>query len=242
VISPSPVATTRRQAPPSRWRRASEVVLVTGTVLAVLSVFGPRWATWAGIGVAVASAVVACVCAWRELFHAERRHARSLLQATQRHGRQLHEERRRNAGVVNTLTERVQTARRTIDGQQVTIAALRHEVFGLEGDRTFLQGALRDRDRTIASLRTTVQKQDVELGSLRADVGSLREDLAAYQEDASGNDGLREGRAEVHHLPRRVHAELEAVADGVGSEVLDLRTLETVRGILPNYEEDRRRA
>ena len=225
---------------------------MTGTVLAVLSVFGPLWATWAGIGVAVASAVVACVCAWRELFHAERRHASTLLQASQRHGHQLHEERRRNAEVTDTLTERVRAAGRTIDGQQVTIAALRHEVSGLEGDRTFLQGALRDRDRTIASLRTTVQKQDVALGSLQADVGSLRRDLAAFQqaalgdaaphEDGSDVDGSPRDEAEVHHLPRRVRAELDAVAAGPASEVLDLRTLETVRGVLPNYEVDRRRA
>jgi hypothetical protein len=249
VISPRPSSTTRRQAPTSRLRRASEVVLVTGTLLAVLSVFGPGWATRAGIVVAVTSAVVACVCAWREVFSAERRHARSMLAASQRHGAQLRDERRRNAEVVETLTDRVQAAGRTIEGQQVTIAALRHEVFGLEGDRTSLRGALRDRDRTISSLRTTVQKQEVELGSLRTDLGSLREDLASLQEDlASFSDGgFPEGApsaesAEVHHLPRRHRAELEAVAAGDGSDVLDLRMLETVRGVLPNYEEDRRRA
>jgi hypothetical protein len=249
VISPRPSSTTRRQAPTSRLRRASEVVLVTGTLLAVLSVFGPGWATRAGIAVAVTSAVVACVCAWREVFSAERRHARSMLAASQRHGAQLRDERRRNAEVVETLTDRVQAAGRTIEGQQVTIAALRHEVFGLEGDRTSLRGALRDRDRTISSLRTTVQKQEVELGSLRTDLGSLREDLASLQEDlASFSDGvLEEGApsadsAEVRHLPRRHRAELEAVAAGDGSDVLDLRMLETVRGVLPNYEEDRRLA
>jgi hypothetical protein len=249
VISPRPSATTRRQAPTSRLRRASEVVLVTGTLLAVLSVFGPAWATRAGIAVAVTSAVVACVCAWREVFSAERRHARSMLAASQRHGAQLRDERRRNAEVVETLTDRVHAAGRTIEGQQVTIAALRHEVFGLEGDRTSLRGALRDRDRTISSLRTTVQKQEVELGTLRTDLGSLREDLASLQEDlASFSDGaFSEGvpaddSAEVHHLPRRHRAELEAVAVGDGSDVLDLRMLETVRGVLPNYEEDRRRA
>jgi septal ring factor EnvC (AmiA/AmiB activator) len=249
VISPRPSSTTRRQAPTSRLRRASEVVLVTGTLLAVLSVFGPGWATRAGIAVAVTSAVVACVCAWREVFSAERRHARSMLAASQRHGAQLRDERRRNAEVVETLTHRVQAAGRTIDGQQVTIAALRHEVFGLEGDRTSLRGALQDRDRTISSLRTTVQKQEVELGSLRTDLGSLRENLASLQEDlaffadgafaqvAPSDDG-----AEVHHLPRRHRAELEAVAAGDGPDVLDLRMLETARAVLPNYEEDRRRA
>jgi hypothetical protein len=249
VISPRPPSTTRRQAPTSQLRRASEVVLVTGTLLAVLSLFGPGWATRAGIAVAVTSAVVACVCAWREVFSAERRHARAMLAASQRHGAQLRDERRRNAEVVETLTDRVQAAGRTIEGQQVTIAALRHEVFGLEGDRTSLRGALRDRDRTISSLRTTVQKQEVELGSLRTDLGSLREDLASLQEDLASfqqdtfqEDGRPEDHAAVSHLPRRHRAELEAVASGSGSDVLDLRMLETVRGVLPNYEEDRRRA
>jgi hypothetical protein len=232
VITLRSASTSRRSAPPSRLRRTSEVVLVSGTVLAVLSVFGPDWATRVGIGVAVVSAVVACICAWRELFSAERRHARSMLQATQRHGIQLREERRRNADVVQTLTGRVQAAGRTIEGQQVTIAALRQEVRGLEGDRTSLQGALRDRDRTISSLRTTVQKQEVELGSLRGELGSLREDLAWLQDDS----------ADGHQLPHRVRAELETVGAAAGSEGLDLRTLETVRGVLPNYEGDLRRA
>jgi hypothetical protein len=49
-------------------------------------------------------------------------------------------------------------------------------------------------------------------------------------------------RTAVGHLPRRHRAELDAVAADRGSEVLDLRMLETVRGVLPNYEEDRRRA
>lgn len=209
---------------------------MVGTVVALASVLGPVWATRAGVVVAVAAAVVGCVCAWRELFHAERRHARTMLQTTERHGAQLRDERRRNAAVVGTLTERVRAVTRVVEGQQVTIAALRHEVFALEGDRTTLRGRLEDRDRTISSLRTTVQKQDVELGSLRdratalrQQAESLREDLAALREDA-----------EVHHLPRRVRAELEAVTVGAESDVLDLRTLETVRGVLPNYEAERR--
>ena len=233
MSSPRPVATPNRRASTSTLRRTSEVVLVTGTVLAVLSIFGPVWVTRAGIGVAVVAAVLACVFAWRELFHAERQHASSLLQAARRHGQQLREERRRNAEVVENLSARVQAAGRTIDGQQVTIAALRHQVFTLEGDRTSLRSALGDRDRTVASLRTAVQKQDVELGSLRADLDALQEDLAALQEDT----------AEVHHLPRRmVQADLDAVPSDGSSEVLDLRTLETVRGVLPNYEADRRLA
>jgi len=225
-------ATPRRRASTSRLRRASEIVLVGGTVAALLSLLGPGWVTRAGVVVAVASALVACLCAWRELFAAERRHARATVDASQRHGTQLRDERRHNAGVVGTLTERVRSLTGDVEGQQVTIAALRHEVFALEGDRTSLRGRLEDRDRTISSLRTTVQKQGVELASLRAHREALQEDLAS----------LREATAEVHHLPRRSQADHEVVAAGGDSAVLDLRTLETVRAILPNYEVDRRLA
>jgi len=233
VTSPQPdPSPQRREAPTSRLRRTSEVVLVTGTVLAVLSVFGPGWATQVGVAVAVAAAVVGCVCAWRELFHAERRHASTMLEVLKRHGRQLRDERVRNAEVVTALTGRIQAAGRTIDGQSVTIAGLRRSVMTLEGDRIALRRTVGDRDRTIASLRTTVQKQDVELVSLRTDLASLHADL-----DAPADGG------ELHHLPRRsARSELDAATALEDSAVLDLRTLETVRGALPNYEVDRRRA
>ena len=205
---------------------------MTGTTLAVLSVSGPGWATRVGVAVAVTAAVVACFCAWRELFHAERRHASSMLEVLKRHGRQLRDERLRNGEVVAALSGRIEAAGRTIDGQSVTIAGLRHSVMTLEGDRIALRQTVGDRDRTIASLRTTVQKQDVELVSLRTDLASLRTELETVADDA-----------EVHHLPRRgIRAELDAVAEGEDSAVLDLRTLETLRSVLPNYEGDRRRA
>ena len=217
-----------RSAPTSRLRRASEVVLVGGTVVAVLAAFGPAWATRVGVAVAVTAAVVACVCAWRELFHAERRHARTLLQTSQRHGLQLRDERRRNAEVVDTLTERVRQTVGVVDGQRVTIASLRHEVFSLEGDRTSLRTAVADRDRTISSLRSTVQKQEVRITGLESRLQELEHD----------QDG---GTAQVHQMPHPLNeAELAAIAENEDSAVLDLRTLETVRGILPNYEEDRR--
>nr|WP_294694972.1 hypothetical protein [uncultured Friedmanniella sp.] len=217
-----------RSAPTSRLRRASEVVLVSGTLVAGVAAFGPSWSTRLGVVVAVVAAVVACVCAWRELFHAERRHARTLLQASRRHGAQLREERVRNAEVVDTLTERVRETVAVVDGQRVTIAGLRHEIFSLEGDRTSLRTAVADRDRTISSLRSTVQKQEVQIAGLE---NRLQELVDEQDEDA----------AEVHQLPHRLNAaELAAIADHEDSAVLDLRTLETVRGVLPNYEEDRR--
>ena len=63
-------ASASRSTPTAGLRRASEVVLVAGTVIAVAAAFGPLWATRVGVAVAVAAAVVACVCAWRELFNA----------------------------------------------------------------------------------------------------------------------------------------------------------------------------
>jgi hypothetical protein len=236
VTSTRAASTPRHRARTSRLRRTSEIVLVAGTVVALLSLLGPAWATRVGVVVAVAAAVTASVCAWRELFAVERRHARTLLQTAQRHGAQLREERRHNAGVVDALTERVRAVTRVVEGQQVTIAALRHEIFALEGDRTTLRGRLADRDRTVTSLRTTVQKQDVELTALRERAAGLRAQAEALQTDLAS---LRDD-AEVHHLPRRIRTELEVVAAGAESDVLDLRTLETVRGILPNYEGERR--
>jgi hypothetical protein len=222
-------AAASRSAATPGLRRASEVVLVAGTAIAVAAASGPLWATRVGVVVAVVAAVVACVCAWRELFHAERRHARTLLQTSQRHGTELREERRRNAEVVDTLTERVHQTVAVVDGQRVTIAGLRHEVFVLEGDRTALRATVADRDRTIGSLRTTVQRQEVLITGLETRVAQLE------VEQQDGRDG-----AEVHQMPRRPQDELDAVAEREDSLVLDLRPLETVQSVLPNYEADRR--
>jgi chromosome segregation ATPase len=220
-------ATASRTATTSGFRRASEVVLAAGTVLAVAAAFGPLWVTRVGVAIAVAAAVVSCVCAWRELFHAERRHARTLLQTSQRHGTQLSAERRHNAEVVDTLTGRVRETVALVDGQRITIAGLRDEIVTLEGDRTSLRTAVADRDRTITSLRSTVQKQEVRITGLETRVHELEQEL--------DEDG-----AEVHQMPRRPQDELDAVAEREDSLVLDLRTLETIRGSLPNYEADRR--
>lgn len=222
-------ASASRPAATSRLRRASEIVLVAGTVTAVAAAFGPPWATRLGVAVAVVAAVVACVCAWRELFDAERRHARRLLQATQAHGAQLRDERRHNAEVVDVLTDRVRETVAVVDGQRVTIAGLRHEVFALEGDRTSLRTAVADRDRTIGSLRTTAQKQEVRITGLESRIAELE-----HERDEDG--------AEVPRLPALPQDELDALTEREDSLVLDLRTLETLRGVLPNYEADRRPA
>jgi septal ring factor EnvC (AmiA/AmiB activator) len=196
-------------------------VLVAGSVLAVAAAFGPAWAARAGVGIAVAAAVLACVFAWRELFDAQRSHARSMLAASQRHGAQLRDERQHNASVVETLTGRVRDATRVVDGQRVTITALRHEVFALEGDRTTLRGQLQQRDKVISWLRSTVRSQDAELTTLRTQLQVQEDERAA---------------AEVHRLPRRVRAEFAAVEES------DVTELPTFASVLPNYEVDRRLA
>ncbi len=218
-----------RTAETPRLRRAAQVVLVVGSVTAAAAAFGPVWATRAGVAVAVAAAVVACVCAWRELFHAERRHARTLVQTSQRHGAQLRDERRRNAEVVDTLTERVRATVGVVEGQRVTLVRLRQEVATLEGERSALLTTVADRDRSITSLRTTVQKLEARLSALVARIADLERTLD-------------QGGAEVHQLPLRPQDGLDEITEREDSLVLDLRTLETVRGVLPNYEADRRYA
>ncbi len=196
-------------------------MLLAGTVLAVAAAFGPAWAARVGVGIAVAAAVLACVFAWRELFAAERTHARTMLAASQRHGAQLRTERTHNASVVETLTSRVREVAGVVEGQRVTIAALRHEVFALEGDRTTLRGQLQQRDKVISWLRSTVRSQDAELTSLRARLEAEEDERAA---------------AEVHRLPRRLRAEFAAV------EQTDVTELPTFASVLPNYEVDRQLA
>lgn len=222
-----------RQARPSASRWTSEIVLVTGTVLAVAAAFGPPWSARVGIAVAVASAVVACVFAWRELFVVERTHARTMLTTSQRHGQQLREEREHNSSVVGALSERVQEATATVLGQHRTIASLRHEVIELDSDRSRLQGELQQRDGMIGSLRSTVRTQDT----------TIQELADRLQEAAATRDGTGAGEptAEVHQMPRRKRSELEVAAPA--AEPVDLRTLGTAfAAVLPNYEEDRQRA
>ncbi|WP_375425933.1 hypothetical protein [uncultured Friedmanniella sp.] len=182
---------------------------------------GPTWAARTGVGIAVVAAVLACVFAWRELFTAERTHAQTMLVTSQRHGAQLRNEREHNAGVVDTLSGRVREVTAVVDGQRVTIAALRHEVFALEGDRTTLRGQLQQRDKVISWLRSTVRSQDAEITTLRSRLQAEEDERVA---------------AEVHQLPRRVRAEFAAV------EQADVTELPTFASVLPNYEEDRRLA
>jgi hypothetical protein len=221
--------TARRVAPTSAYRRASQIVLVGGTVIAVVAAFGPAWAVRVGIVVAIAAAVVACVFAWRELFSARREHAVAMLSAARDHGRALRDERERNGAVVATLGSRIRDAGAVIERQRVTIAELRVQISGLKGDKTDLRAEVDHREGVISALRETVRARDEELIAQQAENG----------EDA-----------DVHEWPRRVLAApgsawagLPAAddlwTDGSHPTVVDLLALDLAM-VLPNYEEDRR--
>lgn len=215
-----------RQAKPTTLRRASEIVLVSGTVLAVIAAFGPGWSVRVGIGLSVSAAVAACAFAWQELRTARRGHALAMLAALQEHGRQLTEERTRNAAVVDTLSARIADARAVIEKLRVKVAELKMQVSGLRGDTVYLAGEVGHRETVIAALRETVRAREAELITLRED-----------------------DECEVHHMPRRVLAEHESVwddipgvdelwGDGSHPTVFDLRMIDTAM-VLPNYEADR---
>jgi hypothetical protein len=221
--------TARRVAPTSAYRRASQIVLVGGTVIAVVAAFGPAWAVRVGIVVAIAAAVVACVFAWRELFSARREHAVAMLSAARDHGRALRDERERNGAVVATLGSRIRDAGAVIERQRVTIAELRVQISGLKGDKTYLRAEVDHREGVISALRETVRARDEELIALQAENG----------EDA-----------DVHEWPRRVlaapgsagedlPADDDLWTDGSHPTVVDLLALDLAM-VLPNYEEDRR--
>jgi hypothetical protein len=216
-----------RQAKPTSLRRASEIVLVTGTVFAVIAAFGPGWSVRLGVAVAVMAAIMACAFAWRELRTARRGHAKAMLAALQDHGRQLTEERTRNAAVVDTLSNRIADARAVIEKLRVMVAELKMQVSGLRGDTVFLAGEVTHRETVITALRETVRAREAELISLRDD-----------------------DDCEVHHMPRRVLAEHESVwdeipgvdelwADGSHPTVVDLKMIDTAM-VMPNYEVDRK--
>jgi len=226
VTSPT-IASRQARTPP--LRRASEIVLVAGTVIAIMAAFGPGWVVRIGIAVAVVAAVLACAFAWRELYFARRAHHRAMLAADRAHGQAMTEERTRNAAVVDTLTARIRDAGAVIEKQRVMIAQLKLRISGLLGDTVFLKGEVEHRETVISSLRETVRAREAELITLRDETDS-----------------------DVHHMPRRVLAEHESDsdvvpgadelwADGSHPTVVDLRLIDLSR-VLPNYEVDRQLA
>jgi regulator of replication initiation timing len=236
------------KAQPSPLRRTSLIVLVAGTVLALAAALGPVWLTRVGVVLAVATGVVACVYAWREIRQNRREHALQMLEATRRHGRALTDERSHNASVVDVLANRagaaqaeVERQRLTINGLQVQISTVRSTVSTLRGEISMLQGEVSTLRVDNAHLRSELADRGLTIGSLQETVRAREAELAELLKDAAD--------AEVHGLPRRVFAEHEADTAWLEDDqrsgdrdhltVVDLRTLETAM-ILPNYEGDRK--
>lgn len=221
--------TPGRRAQPSALRRTVQIVLVTGTVLALAAAFGPTWLVRVGLVVALLTAAAASILTGRELFDARRGHAREMLAASRRHGQDLSEERTRTGAVVDTLNARVASAGVVLQGQRVAIATLRGEISSLRGDCVHLRAEVEQRETVIIALRETVRSREAELFALHDEGGD---------------------QADVYALPRRVLAEHESTwadlpeaaelwSDGSPPTVVDLQLINTAM-VLPNYEVERR--
>ena len=226
MTSVSSPATASRGLQASPLQRISEIVLIAGTVGAVVAASGTLWVARLGVAIAIAAALVACAFAWRELNTARRTQAQAMLKATREHGEALSEERSRNAAVVETLSGRISDSRKVIEKQRVIIARERQQICSLKDDRAYMKGEGEYREKVISSLRETVREREAELIALRD------------QPDA-----------QVHQMPRRVLAEHEFVWQqltdddeiiaGLGPRVVDIKIIDMV---LPNYEADRQPA
>jgi hypothetical protein len=226
VTSVSSPATASRGLQASRHQRISEIVLIAGTVGAVVAASGTLWVARLGVAIAIVAALVACAFAWRELNASRRSQAQAMLKATREHGEALSEERSRNAAVVETLSGRITDARKVIEKQRVIIARERRQIGSLKDDRAYLMGEVDYRGKVISSLRETLREREAELIALRD-----------------------EPDAQVHHMPRRVTDEHEFVwqqlsdedeiTGGLQPSVVDINIIDMV---LPNYEADRQPA
>lgn len=216
-----------RREPVARSHRATQTVLVVGSVLALGAALGPLWLVRVGVVVAVVTCVVTCALAWRELAEARRRHAQRLLVVDRKHGDTLRTERTRNAQVVDALTERLSSTGMVVAGQRSTITRLRGEVGVLTTERDGLRDQVAERDSLINLFRLSLREQEAALLAVRAQQTELAEQISAQAD------------AEVHTLPRRSRR-----PDG-GPEapdpVLDPEMTELAM-VLPNYETSRRYA
>ena len=208
-----------RREPVTRGHRATQTVLVVGSVLALAAAIGPVWLVRAGVLVAVVTCIVSCTLAWRELADARRRHAHRLLVSDKRHGDALRTERTRNAEVVDALTEHLSSTGMVVVGQRSTIAHLRGEVGVLTTERDGLQEQVAERDSLIGLFRTSLREQEAALLAVRAQQHELAAQISAQAD------------AEVHALPRRSRAADERTID---PEMAELAM------VLPNYETTRR--
>ena len=218
----SPSAGPARREPVDRLHRATQVVLVAGSVLALAAAAGPVWVVRAGLVVAVATTVVTTLLAWRELAAARRRHAHRLLVSDKRHGDDLRTERTRNAEVVDALGERLRSTGMVVAGQRSQIAALRGEVGVLTTERDVLRDQVAERDGLLGLFRTSLREQEAALVEARTN-----ERTNDWAQPAAPVEEV----AEVRTLPRR--------SRGNAAEVLDAQMAELAM-VLPNYEGARR--
>lgn len=203
-----------RREPVDRSHRTTQTVLVVGSVVALAAAAGPLWLVRVGLVVAVATTILTCTLAWRELAAARRRHAHRLLVVDKRHGDTLRAERTRNAEVVEALTERIGSAGMVVAGQRSVIAQLRGEVGVLTTERDALAEQVVERDGLIGLFRTSLREQEAAL-------------LEARRVELAGG--------EVHRLPRRSRP----VEEAAPADVLDPQMAELAM-VLPNYEASRR--
>ena len=212
-----------RREPVDRLHRATKVVLVVGSVLALAAAAGPVWVVRAGVVVAIATTVVTTLLAWRELAAARRRHAHRLLVSDKRHGDVLRTERARNAEVVDTLGERLRSTGMVVAGQRSSIAQLRGEVGVLTAERDDLREQVAERDGIIGIFRLSLREQEAAL--VEAHTNERTNDWAQPA------PAPVEEVAEVHALPRRSRSDR--------ADVLDPQMAELAM-VLPNYEGARR--
>src|SRR4051794_41211727 len=223
-MNPQPASSRRpghaaRREPVARLHRATQAVLVVGSVLALAGAAGAVGRARGGVVVAALTSTAPCLLAWRELAAARRRHAHRVLVADRRHGDALRTERTRNAEVVDALTERLSSTGMVVAGQRSVIGALRGEVGVLTSERDDLREQVAERDGLIGLFRTSLREQEVALLAVR------EADRTDVPQESAG--------AEVHALPRRSRP-----ADDPGP-VIDAEMAELAM-VLPNYEATRR--
>lgn len=224
--SPRPGQASRRE-PVARSHRTTQTVLVVGSVLALAAALGPVWLVRAGVVIAVATCIVTCGLAWRELADARRRHAHRLLVVDRKHGDALRGERTRNAEVVDALSERLSSTGMVVAGQRNVITQLRGEVGVLTTERDGLREQITERDGLISLFRASLREQEVALLAVRAQQAELAAQISAQAD------------AEVHALPRR---STRRVDEHHGADAaLDPQMAELAM-VLPNYEATRRYA
>lgn len=239
-------------------RRLSRMVLVTGTVLALLAALGPLWAARAGVVVAVIAAVVACMVTWRELAEARRSHSHEMLSASRAAGAALTAERRHNASVVDTLTTRaVRSAAAaaqlrsavfdlssTVEALQKTVAGLRREVEVLRGQHVADREQIEQRDESLALLHERLSSRESELRALlesEAHVRALpRRVLTDHgSQTLAASEGLRRSGTAAVEAPHVDASEVDPLSRDRTPEVSELVQ---VAVMLPNYEGERKRA